>query len=261
MNKKPKNNRKKWRYGLILSGLLACSTLVYGFDMPDDPNMGGFDMNIGEGTGEIPKNWEDPENNDEESSLGEANVPDVGNFVQDFGTDGDRMEEDQPKEQQWEEEIFGDESAVTVQIDDSIPTVAVSAAPTPTPTPEPTATLNPVITKIPAAKTKNTENTSEKASDIPKEPAKKKQKRLKESEPLIRVEATEDQLLLRIDTSEPFQILSFRINGKECKWFWKGKKIAAEFLDEKERPQKAELLGFVKSGRLYHETVDLTEKQ
>ena len=59
----------------------------------------------------------------------------------------------------------------------------------------------------------------------------------------------------------PFQILSFRINGKECDFYWQGKKLLAELPKKSRNPWKVELIGFVKSGKLYYETMDLPEKQ
>ena len=70
-----------------------------------------------------------------------------------------------------------------------------------------------------------------------------------------------NRIRIEISPDIPFQILSFRINGKECDFYWQGKKLLAELPKKSRNPWKAELMGFVKSGKLYYESMDLTEKQ
>ena len=83
----------------------------------------------------------------------------------------------------------------------------------------------------------------------------------KEQKPTIHAETDGNRIQIEIRPDIPFQILSFRINGKECDFYWHGKKLLAELPEKTRKPWKAELLGFVKSGKLYYETMDLTEKQ
>ncbi|MFR5126216.1 hypothetical protein [Blautia massiliensis (ex Durand et al. 2017)] len=70
-----------------------------------------------------------------------------------------------------------------------------------------------------------------------------------------------NRIRIEISPDIPFQILSFRINGKECDFYWQGKKLLAELPKKSRNPWKVELIGFVKSGKLYYETMDLPEKQ
>ena len=46
-----------------------------------------------------------------------------------------------------------------------------------------------------------------------------------------------NRIRIEISPDIPFQILSFRINGKECDFYWQGKKLLAEL------PKKAEIPG------------------
>ena len=86
-------------------------------------------------------------------------------------------------------------------------------------------------------------------------------KREKEQKPVIRMKTDGNRIRIEISPDIPFQILSFRINGKECDFYWQGKKLLAELPKKSRNPWKAELLGFVKSGKLYYESMDLSEKQ
>lgn len=45
---------------LILCSWMISSILVYGFDMSEMNSLdtGGFDMDVGEGTGQLPEDWE-----------------------------------------------------------------------------------------------------------------------------------------------------------------------------------------------------------
>ena len=83
----------------------------------------------------------------------------------------------------------------------------------------------------------------------------------KEQTPTIHAEIDGNRVQIEIRPDIPFQILSFRINGKECDFYWQGKKLLAELPKKSRNPRKAELMGFVKSGKLYYETMDLPEKQ
>lgn len=51
-------------------------------------------------------------------------------------------------------------------------------------------------------------------------PDKKKRKRAK---PVIRMKTDGNRIRIEIRPDIPFQILSFRINGKECDFYWQGK--------------------------------------
>ena len=86
-------------------------------------------------------------------------------------------------------------------------------------------------------------------------------KKQKEQKPVIRMKTDGNRIRIEISPDIPFQILSFRINGKECDFYWQGKKLLAELPKKSRNPWKAELMGFVKSGKLYYETMDLPEKQ
>ena len=86
-------------------------------------------------------------------------------------------------------------------------------------------------------------------------------KREKEQKPVIRMKTDGNRIRIEISPDIPFQILSFRINGKECDFYWQGKKLLAELPKKSRNSWKAELLGFVKSGKLYYESMDLPEKQ
>lgn len=63
------------------------------------------------------------------------------------------------------------------------------------------------------------------------------------------------------DNKTPIQILSFRINGKESDWYWQGQKLTAEIPKDRSNIKKAELLLSMRSGRLYHEIMDLKDEQ
>lgn len=86
-------------------------------------------------------------------------------------------------------------------------------------------------------------------------------KKEKEQKPVIRMKTDGNRIRIEISPDIPFQILSFRINGKECDFYWQGKKLLAELPKKSRNPWKAELTGFVKSGKLYYESMDLPEKQ
>ena len=65
-------------------------------------------------------------------------------------------------------------------------------------------------------------------------------------------------LTIKQGTGEtPVQILSFRINEKECTWHWQGGKLTAEIPGKISGIKKAELLLYMSSGRLYHEIMEL----
>ena len=64
MRKRRKNERQKCCSAalalLILCSWMVSSIIVYGFDMSgmDSFDTGGFDMNVGEGAGQLPEDWE-----------------------------------------------------------------------------------------------------------------------------------------------------------------------------------------------------------
>lgn len=86
-------------------------------------------------------------------------------------------------------------------------------------------------------------------------------KREKEQKPVIYMKTDGNRIRIEISSDIPFQILSFRINGKECDFYWQGKKLLSEIPKKIRKPRKAELLGFVNFGKLYYESMDLPEKQ
>ena len=55
--------------------------------------------------------------------------------------------------------------------------------------------------------------------------------------------------------------MRFILRSEKIDFHWQGKKLLAEVPKGTGKIENVELLGFVKSGRLYHEIVDLTEKQ
>ena len=157
------------------------------------------------------------------------------------------------------------------------PTAVINAAKTPMPTkpPVPTQTSSAILSATPVPKSvrksiqKPTAGASRKKKDqnpalsyYQTEPAETPdEKAEKEQTPTIHAEIDGNRVQIEIRPDIPFQILSFRINGKECDFYWYGKKLLAKLPEKTRKPWKAELLGFVKSGKLYHESMDLTEKQ
>lgn len=328
MRKRRKNDRQKRCLAalalLILCSWMASSIIVYGFDISgmDSFDTGGFDMNVGEGTGQIPEDWEENYGGTENNSSNKAaedpaedpnaggvtenewieNEPEVsvqwnwdlseeevyfpeeapmenGNTaVEDSGGDGERYEFQEPDIRKNEDSgisISGEENTVNTPAEEPaetpVPTKILKL--TESPVPAQTSPAGPSATPVPGSVRKPTGKPAAGVSKKEKEqnPAlsyyqteaaeTSDKKEEKEEKPTIHAEIDGNRAQIEISPDIPFQILSFRINGKECEFYWHGKKLLAELPEKTRKPWKAELLGFVKSGKLYHESMDLTEKQ
>ena len=291
MRKRRKDDRRK-RY-LVLAVMILCSymagsTMVYGFDVSDTESFdtGGFDMDVGEGSGQLPEDWEDTWNGgsgeDHTSSDAEKqedfdmdqsemdSVPEIGSS----GAGG--MDENRQDEDTWEWQYEAENSTEPEKISgppDQTDTVntgtasAVTETPasvqTPTVTALPTLVQTPTVTALPTSVQSPAVKLS-KPSPVPVRPTAapgSAQTAETETEPAFSGEIHNDQVQLEIRENVPFQILSLRIRGKECDFCWQGKKLLVKVPKKSRKIKKVEILGFSKSGRLYHETVDLAEKQ
>ena len=318
MKKRRESDQQKTKYFTVLFLLLLCSWMirsiaVYGFDVSgmDSFDTGGFDMNVGEGTGQLPEDWEESyvgegsddsdwnreeenstvwsgtENDQEEPVQGnldfqteevhsqEENFMENGNTAaEDPGICGERYEVQEPDIRESENpEITNPEEA------DIVDTSVGKPEETPIPTKFPILTEQPIPTQTVAANpsvTLTQKPVRRSTADVSK---KKKEynpalsyyrteptgtpdkKREKEQKPVICMKTDGNRIRIEISPDIPFQILSFRINGKECDFYWQGKKLLSEIPEKIRKPRKAELLGFVKSGKLYYESMDLPEKQ
>ena len=318
--KKPKEmkipSRKTCFIGFFL--LVLCiwmlpSIAVYGFDVlgMDSFDTGGFDMNVGEGTGQLPEDWEESyagegsddsnwnreEGNTEEYSAAWAESEnDQGESAQwnlDFQTDEVRSQEESFMEngedpgvggegyEVQEPDIRQDENpGITIPKEAEIAdTLAEKLTETPIPTKLPILTEQPIpiqtvtaspsvtLTQKPVRKSVTDASKREKKQNpalsyYRTEPTgTSDRKKEKEQKPVIRMKTDGNRIRIEISPDIPFQILSFRINGKECDFYWQGKKLLAELPKKSRYPWKAELMGFEKSGKLYYETMDLPEKQ
>lgn len=298
---------------LVLCSWMIPSIAVYGFDVSgmDSFDTGGFDMNVGEGTGQLPEDWEESyagegsddsnwnreEGNTEEYSTAwaesENDQEESAQWNLDFQTDEVRSQEESFMEngedpgvggegyEVQEPDIRQDENlGITipeeVEIADT-PAEKLTETPIPTklpilteqPIPIQTVTASPFVTltQKPVRKSVTDASKREKKQNPALsyyriEPTgtsdRKKQKKQK---PVIRMKTDGNRIRIEISPDIPFQILSFRINGKECDFYWQGKKLLAELPKKSRNPWKVELIGFVKSGKLYYETMDLPEKQ
>lgn len=350
MRKRRKNNPGKYKEGrrfcekalsVVLCALILCcwwngSNIVYGFDVSNTESFdtGGFDMDVGEGTGQLPENWEDPVSREQEDlesdpvNSGDENqggtAPDYsvsdsvteepgeaeGGSAGAFWVENDRQDTGVWEEQPEEAYNSGNEDSTLEdngnQRDDtgtnifqesntesgefpgipdsphtdntetlptaiatSVPVQSPKANPKPSQTsaPSPTATPKPKPTKTERAK-KNADSAKEKSvrglSYYQKEKTEDSSEKVetqKEIKPSFLCEIHNNEIHLEIREDIPFQVLSFRIEGKEIIFHWQGKKLLAEVPRGIGKIEKVEILGFVKSGRLYHEIVDLTEKQ
>ena len=273
---------------LVLCSWMIPSIAVYGFDVSgmDSFDTGGFDMNVGEGTGQLPEDWE-------ESYVGEGS--DDSNWNREEGNTEEysaawvESENDQEESAQWnldfqtdevrsQEESFMENGniAAEVEIADT-PVEKLTETPIPTklpilteqPIPIQTVTASPsvTLTQKPVRKSVTDASKREKKQNPALsyyriEPTgTSDRKKEKEQKPVIRMKTDGNRIRIEISPDIPFQILSFRINGKECDFYWQGKKLLAELPKKSRNPWKAELMGFVKSGKLYYETMDLPEKQ
>lgn len=273
---------------LILCSWMISSILVYGFDMSEMNSLdtGGFDMDVGEGTGQLPEDWE-------ESYAGEGS--DDSNWNREEGNTEEysaawaESENDQGESAQWNLDFQTDEvrsqeesfmengnTAAEVEIADT-PAEKLTETPIPTklpilteqPIPIQTVTASPsvTLTQKPVRKSVTDASKREKKQNPALsyyriEPTgTSDRKKEKEQKPVIRMKTDGNRIRIEISPDIPFQILSFRINGKECDFYWQGKKLLAELPKKSRNPWKVELIGFVKSGKLYYETMDLPEKQ
>ena len=273
---------------VVLCSWMIPSNAVYGFDVSgmDSFDTGGFDMNVGEGTGQLPEDWE-------ESYAGEGS--DDSNWNREEGNTEEHSaawaesENDQEESAQWNLDFQTDEvrsQEESLMENGNIPeeadiadTPAEKLMETPIPTKLPILTEQPIPIQTVAASpsvTLTQKPVRKSATDASK--GEKKQnpalsyyqteptgtpdkKREKEQKPVIRMKTDGNRIRIEISPDIPFQILSFRINGKECDFYWQGKKLLAELPKKSRNSWKAELLGFVKSGKLYYESMDLPEKQ
>ena len=273
---------------VVLCSWMIPSNAVYGFDVSgmDSFDTGGFDMNVGEGTGQLPEDWE-------ESYAGEGS--DDSNWNREEGNTEEHSaawaesENDQEESAQWNLDFQTDEARSqeeSLMENGNIPeeadiadTPAEKLTETPIPTKLPILTEQPIPIQTVAASpsvTLTQKTVRKSATDASK--GEKKQnpalsyyrteptgtpdkKREKEQKSVIRMKTDGNRIRIEISPDIPFQILSFRINGKECDFYWQGKKLLAELPKKSRNSWKAELLGFVKSGKLYYESMDLPEKQ
>lgn len=298
---------------LVLRSWMIPSIAVYGFDVSgmDSFDTGGFDMNVGEGTGQLPEDWEESyageesddsnwnreEGNTEEYSAAwaesENDQEESAQWNLDFQTDEVRSQEESFMEngedpgvggegyEVQEPDIRQDENlGITIPEEVEIAdTPAEKLTETPIPTKLPILTEQPIpiqtvtaspsvtLTQKPVRKSVTDASKREKKQNpalsyYRTEPTgTSDRKKEKEQKPVIRMKTDGNRIRIEISPDIPFQILSFRINGKECDFYWQGKKLLAELPKKSRNPWKAELMGFVKSGKLYYETMDLPEKQ
>lgn len=298
---------------LVLCSWMIPSIAVYGFDVSgmDSSDTGGFDMNVGEGTGQLPEDWEESyagegsddsnwnreEGNTEEYSAAwaesENDQEESAQWNLDFQTDEVRSQEESFMEngedpgvggegyEVQEPDIRQDENpGITIPEEAEIAdTLAEKLTETPILTKLPILTEQPIpiqtvtaspsvtLTQKPVRKSVTDASKREKKQNpalsyYRTEPTgTSDRKKEKEQKPVIRMKTDGNRIRIEISPDIPFQILSFRINGKECDFYWQGKKLLAELPKKSRNPWKAELMGFVKSGKLYYETMDLPEKQ
>ena len=298
---------------LVLCSWMIPSIAVYGFDVSgmDSFDTGGFDMNVGEGTGQLPEDWEESyagegsddsnwnreEGNTEEYSAAwaesENDQEESAQWNLDFQTDEVRSQEESFMEngedpgvggegyEVQEPDIRQDENpGITIPAEVEIAdTPAEKLTETPIPTKLPILTEQPIpiqtvtaspsvtLTQKPVRKSVTDASKREKKQNPAlsyyrtKPTGTPDRKKQKEQKPVIRMKTDGNRIRIEISPDIPFQILSFRINGKECDFYWQGKKLLAELPKKSRNSWKAELLGFVKSGKLYYESMDLPEKQ
>ena len=302
---------------LVLCSWMIPSIAVYGFDVSgmDSFDTSGFDMNVGEGTGQLPEDWEESyagegsddsnwsreEGNTEEYSAAwaesENDQEESAQWNLDFQTDEVRSQEESFMEngntaaedsgvggegyEVQEPDIRQDENpGITIPEEAEIAdTPAEKLTETPIPTKLPILTEQPIpiqtVTASPSV-TLTQKPVRKSVTDASKREKKQNpalsyyrieptgtsdRKKEKEQKPVIRMKTDGNRIRIEISPDIPFQILSFRINGKECDFYWQGKKLLAELPKKSRNPWKVELMGFVKSGKLYYETMDLPEKQ
>lgn len=290
---------------VVLCSWMIPSNAVYGFDVSgmDSFDTGGFDMNVGEGTGQLPEDWEESyagegsddsnwnreEGNTEEYSAAwaesENDQEESAQWNLDFQTDEVRSQEESFMENEntaAEDPAVGGEGyevqkpdirqdknqGITIPEEaDIADTPAEILTEQPIPIQTVAASQSVTLTQKPVRKSATDASKGEKKQNpalsyYQTEPTgTPDKKREKEQKPVIRMKTDGNRIRIEISPDIPFQILSFRINGKECDFYWQGKKLLAELPKKSRNPWKAELLGFVKSGKLYYESMDLPEKQ
>ena len=246
---------------VVLCSWMIPSNAVYGFDVSgmDSFDTGGFDMNVGEGTGQLPEDWE-------ESYAGEGS--DDSNWNREEGNTEEHSaawaesENDQEESAQWNLDFQTDEvrsQEESLMENGNIPeeadiadTPAEKLTETPIPTKLPILTEQPIPIQTVAASpsvTLTQKPVRKSATDASK--GEKKQnpalsyyqteptgtpdkKREKEQKPVIRMKTDGNRIRIEISPDIPFQILSFRImeknvifTGKE-KSFWRNYRKKAE---------------------------------
>ena len=290
---------------VVLCSWMIPSNAVYGFDVSgmDSFDTGGFDMNVGEGTGQLPEDWEESyagegsddsnwnreEGNTEEYSAAwaesENDQEESAQWNLDFQTDEVRSQEESLMENgniPAEDPAVGGEGyevqkpdirqdknqGITIPEEADIadtPAEILTEQPIPIQTvaASPSVTLTQkLVRKSSTDASKGEKKQNPALSYYQTEPTgTPDKKREKEQKPVIRMKTDGNRIWIEISPDIPFQILSFRINGKECDFYWQGKKLLAELPKKSRNSWKAELLGFVKSGKLYYESMDLPEKQ
>ena len=275
---------------LVLCSWMIPSIAVYGFDVSgmDSSDTGGFDMNVGEGTGQLPEDWEESyagegsddsnwnreEGNTEEYSAAwaesENDQEESAQWNLDFQTDEVRSQEESFMEngedpgvggegyEVQEPDIRQDENpGITIPEEAEIAdTLAEKLTETPIPTKLPILTEQPIpiqtvtaspsvtLTQKPVRKSVTDASKREKKQNpalsyYRTEPTgTSDRKKEKEQKPVIRMKTDGNRIRIEISPDIPFQILSFRINGKECDFYWQGKKLLAEL------PKKSRTHGF-----------------
>ena len=275
---------------LVLCSWMIPSIAVYGFDVSgmDSFDTGGFDMNVGEGTGQLPEDWEESyagegsddsnwnreEGNTEEYSAAwaesENDQEESAQWNLDFQTDEVRSQEESFMEngedpgvggegyEVQEPDIRQDENpGITIPAEVEIAdTPAEKLTETPIPTKLPILTEQPIpiqtvtaspsvtLTQKPVRKSVTDASKREKKQNPAlsyyrtKPTGTPDRKKQKEQKPVIRMKTDGNRIRIEISPDIPFQILSFRINGKECDFYWQGKKLLAEL------PKKSRTHGF-----------------
>jgi len=213
----------------------------------DSFDTGGFDMNVGEGTGQLPEDWEESyageESDDSNWNREEGNT-------EEYSAAWAESENDQEESAQWNLDFQTDE--VRSQEESFMENGNIAAEVEIADTPVEKLTETPIPTKLPILTEQPIPIQTVTASPSVTLTQKPVRKSVTDASKRIRIEISPDI---------PFQILSFRINGKECDFYWQGKKLLAELPKKSRNPWKVELMSFVKSGKLYYETMDLPEKQ
>ena len=163
------------------------------------------------------------------------------------------------------------ETAATQASGNQVSPITDNLSPTPTPgisnspTPVPTRKLQKTKAPTPVRKVSDTpeiSSDSRKQQKLALSYYQTEEKAVSSSEdeklPEFTVKIKDSHIWLMIKNNAPeipLQILSFRINGKECAWHWQGRKLEAEIPAEISKVKKAEILLYMSSGRLYHKII------